>query len=250
LAVQRVVASKMKKNNILLRDPAIAPHIPKTVWFSTEALKKMLTFYPTVFVKPDTGYCGNGIIRVNKVNLSKYEIFYSYKDETKTANLQNACSEISSQIKSGRSYIIQQGIDVATFKRKAFDIRITMHRLVNKWQISGWFARVSSNNRAVTNWSKGGKLIPLGQVLAANKLNETEISRELADLAHQIAHTLGSYYGMRVLGVDMAVDKKGKVWFIEANTNPVVRRLFKDFGNKQMYNKVLHAQKYIEAMYQ
>ncbi|GGE04546.1 hypothetical protein GCM10011571_01990 [Marinithermofilum abyssi] len=93
-------------------------------------------------------------------------------------------------------------------------------------------------------------MVPLGKVLAANKLNETEISRELANLAHQISHTLGSYYGMRVLGVDMAVDKKGKVWFIEANTNPVVRRLFKDFGNKQMYQKVLHTQKYIEAMYQ
>lgn len=250
MAVQRIVASKMKKNNILLKDPFIAPHIPKTVWFSTEALKKMLTTYPTVFVKPDTGYCGNGIIRINKVNRLKYEIFYSYTTEMNTANLKNACSEIASRIKSGKPYIIQQGINVATFEGKAFDVRITMHRPLDKWQLSGWFARVSRNNKAVTNWSKGGKLIPLGQVLAANRLNATEISRELADLAHQISHTFGSYYGMRVLGVDMAVDKKGKVWFIEANTTPVVRRLFKDFGNKEMYNKVLQAQMYIEAMYQ
>ncbi|EGK12002.1 YheC/YheD family protein [Kroppenstedtia eburnea] len=250
MAVQRIVASKMRKNSILLKDPTVAPHIPKTVRFSTEALKEMLTAYPIVFVKPDTGYRGNGIIRINKVNKMKYEICYSYKDGTETAHLQDTLRKVESQIKSGKSYIIQQGIDVATYKGKAFDVRITMHRPVDKWQISGWFARVSTNNKAVTNWSKGGKLLPLEQVLAEKKLNATEISRELADLAHQISQIFGFYYGMRVLGVDMAVDKKGKVWFIEANTTPVVRKLFRDFGNEQMYNKALSAQKYIEAMYQ
>ncbi|WP_420830186.1 YheC/YheD family protein [Polycladomyces abyssicola] len=43
----------MKLNNLLLKDPGIAPYIPKTVWFTDEALKEMLTTYPTVFVKPN-----------------------------------------------------------------------------------------------------------------------------------------------------------------------------------------------------
>ncbi|MDN4594164.1 YheC/YheD family protein [Polycladomyces subterraneus] len=250
MAVQRIVASKMKKNNLLLKDPEIAPHIPKTVWFTVGALKEMLNTYSTVFVKPDTGYCGNGIIRIKKVNELQYEICYSYTDVVNTADLENTCNEVANRIKSGTSYIIQQGIDLANYNGKAFDVRITMHRPLDKWQLTGWFARVSTSNKAVTNWSKGGKLVPLEQVLAANKLNATEISRELADLAHQISHTFGSVYGMRVLGVDMAVDKKGKVWFIEVNTTPIVRKLFKDFGNKQMYDKALKVQAFIEKMYQ
>ncbi|WP_245920814.1 YheC/YheD family protein [Melghirimyces profundicolus] len=247
--MQRVVASKLKKNNLLLKDPGIAPHIPKTAWFSVEALKKMLKDYAAVFVKPDRGFCGNGIIRINRLKRDQYEICSSFTDEVKTADLNNTCSMVAGLIKPGIPYIIQQGIDVATYKGKAFDVRITMHRLLDKWQLTGWFARVSTNNKAVTNWSKGGKLVPLEKVLAANKLNATEISRELADLAHQISHTFGSYYGMRVLGVDMAVDRKGGVWFIEANTSPIVRKLFKDYGNKQMYNKALNAQAFIEKMY-
>jgi len=64
--------------------------------------------------------------------------------------------------------------------------------------------------------------------------------KELVDIAHQISNILGSNFPFRIIGLDMAIDKTGKVWFIEANTKPQCVRC------KQV-NDAVSQQKYEEA---
>ena len=67
------------------------------------------------------------------------------------------------------------------------------------------------------------------------KLNATDALWELIDVSHQIAQVLGSHFPFRIIGLDMAIDKKGHVWFIEANTDPVLKGM--DRINKSLWER-------------
>jgi hypothetical protein len=40
-------------------------------------------------------------------------------------------------LKASRKYIVQQGVKLATFNGFPFDVRVLMHRPLDRWQISG-----------------------------------------------------------------------------------------------------------------
>lgn len=258
MAVQRYVSNKMKYNEILLKDPWLSSYVPKTVWFSITALEDMLKTYPIVFIKPNSNHRGNGIIRVK--NLSQqwglfgekpsYELRYSYKDEVKTCNLNEVFNEVVNELNPDKKYIVQQGIDLATFDGLPFDLRILMHKPGNRWQISGWLARVAQKEQIVTNHIRGAKVLTLDQVLNKNThLNAFDLTMKLGDLAQQISQVLGSYFDLRILALDMAVDKKGDLWFIEMNADPMFRKMFKEIDKKEMYDNIISTRKYIIKKY-
>ncbi|EGK12001.1 YheD like protein [Desmospora sp. 8437] len=248
----------MKYNKVLLKDPWISPYVPETLWFSVTALKDMLSVYPTVFVKPNSNHRGNQILRIRNVSQqeprsqkkSLYELCYSYKKEVKTCSLEEVIEEVVNEIKLNEKFIVQQGIDLATFGGLPFDLRILMHKSEERWQISGWLARVAKKGQIVTNHIRGAKAMPLDHVLKDNShLNSTDLMIKLGDLAHQISQALGSYFDLRILALDMAVDKNGKLWFIEMNSDPMFRKMFKEIGNKEMVANVIHIRNYIIKKY-
>jgi len=57
-----------------LVDPIVAPHIPETMEFNAENLRIMLSEFPVVYLKPDKGQLGLGIIRTKKLYKERYEI--------------------------------------------------------------------------------------------------------------------------------------------------------------------------------
>ena len=58
------IASKMLKTRVLQQDPFLRGTIPETLWYTRRNLEEMLERYGTVFVKPDKGGGGVGILRV------------------------------------------------------------------------------------------------------------------------------------------------------------------------------------------
>ncbi|GGE18626.1 hypothetical protein GCM10011571_20690 [Marinithermofilum abyssi] len=248
MRVQRIVVSKMKKNAVLLKDPWISSYIPKTEWFSEESLRAMLQQYETVYVKPNRGHGGINIYRVRKINSKQCEIRSSMKEEVKIVLLQEAFSFLTEQMKRGRKYIVQQGIEMAQLEGRSYDIRIMMHKPYDHWQLSGWVVRWSKGNEIVTNMSRGAESVSVGRALEANDWDTAQIAGDLSNLAHLVSNVLGSYYEFRVLGIDLAVDNKGKVWFIEANTNPLFRQMFKAVS-RPMYRRVLYTHKFIVKKY-
>ena len=118
---------------------------------------------------------------------------------------------------------------------------------MNCWRLSLMSGVVAKRKDAVvTNISRGNFDLLLEEVLQKNdqKLNPMNTLRELIDLSHQIVHVLGSRFPLLVIGLDMAIDKQGKVWFIEANTNPDSSGLEK-VNDKVSYQKYLDAKKWI-----
>jgi glutathione synthase/RimK-type ligase-like ATP-grasp enzyme len=121
-----------------------------------------------------------------------------------------------------------------------------MQKPLDRWQPSGWVARWSKRDMIVTNMHRGGENISIERALKDNNWEAAQIAGELSNLAHLISSVLDNYYGFRVLGLDLAVDNKGKVWFIEANTNPLFRQMFKAVG---MHERVMNTHRFIVEKY-
>ncbi|MDQ0157141.1 YheC/YheD family protein [Robertmurraya andreesenii] len=243
--VHKIIRSKMKKTIPLLEDPILSRHVPETHWFSKENLKRMVQSYPQVYIKPNEGRKGSGISRVKRISNSEYEL--SYENITKIVSFPELVKDLRGRFSTGRSYLVQQGIDLATFNEGPFHIRVVMQKVMNCWRLSLMSGVVAKQKDAVvTNIAKGNYDLPLEEVLQKNdqKLNPISTLRELTDLSHQIVHVLGSSFPLLVLGLDMAIDKQGKVWFIEANTNPDSKGLEK-VNDKVSYQKYLDAKKWI-----
>jgi glutathione synthase/RimK-type ligase-like ATP-grasp enzyme len=216
-----VIRSKMKKGYPLMKDPILSRHFPETDWFQESSLRKMLRNHSTVYIKPDVGRKGNGVIRVKKLNGYENEISDG-KSTIKCAS-KKLFSELVEMLNPNKSYLVQQGIDLATYDKRPFDVRVVLQKPLNTWRATLMCAKIApSASSVVTNVAKGAKDLNLYKAIKGidQSVNRWEVLRDLLDVSHQIAQKLDSVFPLRILGLDLAIDKKGKVWFIEANTKP------------------------------
>ncbi|MBO1004495.1 YheC/YheD family protein [Pseudogracilibacillus auburnensis] len=245
MQVHKIVRSKMKKTIPLMQDPNLSRHVPETHWYSTESLRRMVQSYPQVYIKPNIGRKGSGISRVKRISNSEYEL--SYEETTKLVPFPDVVRDLTGRFSTRREYLVQQGIDLATLNEGPFHIRVVMQKVRNCWRLTLMSSIVAKQKDAVvTNASRGNFDLHLEEVLQKNdqKLNPLNTLRELTDLSHQIVHVLGSCFPLLEIGLDMGIDKQGKVWFIEANTNPDSKGLEK-VTDKISYQKYRDAKKWI-----
>ncbi|TXK75466.1 YheC/YheD family protein [Paenibacillus sp. N3.4] len=217
----KIIRSKMKKGKTLMNDPILSRHVPKTYWYRTARLRNMLNLYSAVYIKPDIGRKGNGVIRVRKLNDLQVEI--SNRNNTIKCSKKELRDEIKKLMSPERKYLVQQGINLATYHGHPFDVRIVLQKPLRRWRVSLMTAKVAPHQHSVvTNISKGAKDVNVIKVLQGidQSVNGYKILRDLIDTSHQIAQLLGSRFPLKIVGLDMAIDKKGKIWFIEANTKP------------------------------
>lgn len=64
---------KMKKYREMLQIPDLRPHLPETHWMTDARTLGMLKTYSAIFIKPNQGSGGSGIIRVKRLK-SGYEV--------------------------------------------------------------------------------------------------------------------------------------------------------------------------------
>ncbi|MFC5470662.1 YheC/YheD family protein [Cohnella suwonensis] len=223
-------------------DPIMKHNVPDTEWFDRSSLRRMLRTYSLVYIKPDVGRKGNGIIRVKRLRAEEFEI--SYKQTTSLRSRDKVYSAIKELLNPDKEYIIQQGIDLATYRHRPFDVRVVLQKPLGKWRTTLMCAKLAPRRSSVvTNVSKGAKDYNLYRLLKGTdqRLNRSEIIRNLIDVSKQIAQILGSHFPLKILGLDMGIDKRGNIWFIEANTKPDCQGLKKI--DRRLYRKYLRAKK-------
>lgn len=213
---------KMKKHIEMMQVPELRPYLPKTYWFSREKARKLLKLYSTIFIKPNHGSQGKGIIRVQK----KQGVFeVCYDDKRQLVPKHSLYKTINSYLKPSRKYLIQQGIHLAKHQNSIFDIRVYMQKPREDWLISGVVARVAAPNRFLTNYHQGGHGEMLDDVLIPlftydiEKWHDTFYT--ITQISQIIANTLQSHHPkIRELGIDLGIDIDNRIWIIEANSQP------------------------------
>lgn len=237
------LTSKWIKTKVLMQCRAISPLIPETVKFSRANLKNMLLKYGMVYVKPERGTYGNGVMKVEQIR-EGYGTEYKYQSGTKIRTFGTFDTFYLSlkKMTRGRSYLIQRGIVLLKHGKHRFDIRVMVQLSPRgKWETTGLIGRVAEKGKIVTNYHSGGKLTAMEKLLAPylNVSQQAEMLKNLRRLGEETGRFYHKKYpGFRQIGVDVGLDSHMTPWIIEVNTSPDPY-IFKHLSDKSMYRKVM-----------
>jgi len=239
LAVRRMLAlqpvrflghglkGKWEVHRALHRDPELRPYLPKTERLQgRNQLLRWLRDRGQAFLKPVNGSHGKGTLHISRRDSG-------YRIQARTAT--NRPLEVSfasarplllwvSRFIGRRSYLIQQYLELTGSEGGVFDIR----SLVQKngrglWELTGMAVRKGGSGSITSNLHGGGTAEAIKPFLEREYGSEKALSIEssLRFLSEKIPPALEAVNGrMAELGLDLGVDRDGKVWVIEVNSKP------------------------------
>ncbi|EGG36492.1 YheC/YheD family protein [Paenibacillus sp. HGF5] len=255
MTIQRV-ASKWAKTKILLKNKGLASYVPATRLYSLETLEDMLNTHTLVYIKPDRGTYGIGVMSVEQLHSqtadtdetkdASYMLRYDHKTEVFTS-LESLHKTLSALFQ-GKDYLVQQGIHLLRHKDRPFDLRVlTQKSPSGQWVSTGIIGRVAAKNKIITNHHSGGVVHHYKPLMLEHMTAEEagNIRRELNTLGVNVASQLQKTYpNLKEIGLDVAIDNRWNIWILEVNTKPALFPFKKFFKDPSIYKQV---EKYANA---
>lgn len=222
-----------------MNSPALVRFLPKSHRYSPSNLSKMLNLYPEIILKPVVGSGGVGIIKVSTASAGVYHVHTMGHYEKVVG--QDALKALINKLKGKRTLIIQYCIPLAKVEGKLIDFRYIVQRNKgeSKWIITGKHAKIGKEGSVVTNLQQGANVETVRRAL--RQANVKNIGKTMADLDYlslKASKVFSRTFGSQTIwGYDLAVDVKGKVWMIEANSTPLVGG-FRYLKDPSMYRTI------------
>lgn len=238
------VGSKLWVYRQMARVPALAQYIPETVVLRRTAdLASMLRRHGTVYVKAAGGGKGIGIWLVKSDGRGGCS--YRYTDARcrirggRTRDLSQLVNMLLSRPR--RPWLIQPKIDLLRHRGRIFDVRVLVQRDGDGvLRVTGTGARIGRRGSFISNIFGGGdarRLEPLlEETLGLDASGAAAMRREIERIALEVAHLIHracrrtGHVGE--LGVDIGIDRHGRLWFFEANSR-TGRNVFQMAGMRE-----------------
>lgn len=247
MTVQRV-SSKWTKTKIILKNKGLASYVPATSLYSFDELEHMLEAHTLIYIKPDRGTYGNGVMCAeqiyNREADSNVEKTYVLRYETKTEHF-TELEQLHKTIRNlcqGKEYLIQQGIRMLRYNDCPFDLRVLTQKTPDgQWESTGIIGRIAAKQKIITNHHSGGTVMHYKPLMTAHMtITEAEnIRQELKNLGTNVAAQLQKYYpNLKEIGLDVAIDDRWNIWILEVNTKPALFPFKKFFKDPSIYRKV------------
>ncbi|MDF2815775.1 MAG: endospore coat-associated protein [Paenibacillus sp.] len=239
---KRHIVSKWRKTKVILRNSALRTYVPDTRKMTRASLQEMLNRYSMVYIKPDCGTYGIGVMRVEKAGGSEAKPFkYQNGVVKKTfSSFDNMYDSIVKQTRR-RLYLVQKGIHLTKYRNRRFDIRVMVQQSPRrKWEATGVIGRVAHPKKIVTNVHNGGTLKPIETLLGAYVSGTTKKKHiyRLRRLGLTMANQLQTKFrGLKEIGLDVALDKDLHPWVLEINTSPDPY-IFNRLKDKRIFGKI------------
>jgi glutathione synthase/RimK-type ligase-like ATP-grasp enzyme len=217
----------------LVQNARLARYLPDTRLINSFSdLDEMLHKYHHIYMKPITGSQGKYIIKVSqRGSPQSYEYQYQIK-QRQISGKAGSIQELERKLRlfmGSKRYLAQQQIELLSKDGCIMDLRVmTQKNRSGKWMVTGNAFRIGKAGSITSNISGGGSI---GDVQTCLNLHFDEkqckkIMNDIEFLALETARTLETRLGPTgELGIDIGVDRRGKIWLIEANLKPA-RKIF------------------------
>ena len=235
---------KMEVYRILSTNPQLVKYLPETERLTnTQQFINWLNKSP-VILKPTGGSHGAGVIKVSKEKSKYLAVGRDVKNNKIMIpfdNLANLTTWLSNIFKE-KKYLIQEYLDLNTSNNKPFDIRVVIQKNnLGDWETIGMVARLGDTGNITSNLHGGGTVQEVTSLLNQEfgEENAEQIKNEITFLANTIPPYLESSHGeLFEIGLDLGVDRKGRVWIIEVNSKPG-RKVFSLLNDREKRIKSL-----------
>ncbi|AYB37182.1 YheC/YheD family protein [Brevibacillus laterosporus] len=239
--------NKWSKYLFLKQFREVAPYLPETQRMTKSAFWDFINQYGKVILKPVLGKGGAGVIQVSSLGNRKYKIHSENKKKT-IKGKRRTYHYLKNKIRSS-AYMIQRRISLATVRKRPFDMRIIVQRrkYSNSWNITAKAAKVAGKGYIVTNNTRSkGKMMHVETALQKSSLKDHS-RRHLLSNVNKVALLSAkrlriAFPSHRTYGMDMGLDKNGRVWIIETNHYPAISH-FRKLGDKAMVYRIMSYQK-------
>jgi glutathione synthase/RimK-type ligase-like ATP-grasp enzyme len=240
-------ANKLQNYEYLQSHDQFRAHVPPTKCLSFQHLDSFIRQYDKVIIKPIYGSKGRGITIIEN-DQAQYQVSQTPFGKSALTNLRlnskpKKLTVSHSQLKQfynknfrePASFLIQQWIPFKEFNGLPFDMRAVVQiNGKNKWQITSRVARVASEHGQITNLNQGGEMVSLSSLELKNG--------DIRAFCLGIAKTFAKLYPwVAEMGIDLAIDKNGKLWYIETNFCPEKTRWITTFKIPFEYAYYLYA---------
>lgn len=217
--------NKYQVYQILIKDEQMRHMLPETHPFHVHRLKEMFHRYPVLYLKPNNGSLGSGIIRV-----SKGKGVWVYQSATPNGTLTRTTRTLAEMAKilarriGRQSYLIQQGLNLIKYENRQVDFRVLVQKnKQGEWQITSTVGRIANDQHIVSNLASGGTIRKAADVLAElgdipNKPSITWLRNVSLEISKAFDRLAEGHFAE--LGIDLAIDRNGKIWLIEINSKP------------------------------
>ena len=219
-------AHKLQNYEYLNSLDPLKRHVPTTKPLSLEQLNSLIRQYGKVIIKPIYGSKGRGITIIEKDPVG-YQVSQTssgrYADSHRGSN-QKRLSIPYTQMNMfyndtfhrPASFLVQQWLPFKELNGLPFDIRAVVQKNgKNRWQLTSRVARVANGKGQITNLNQGGEMVSFSD------LHLKEYHRDIRKFSLKIAKAFARLYPWTAeMGIDLAIDQKGKLWYIETNFCP------------------------------
>lgn len=214
--------NKWELYQLLEKSKVFRPHLPPTrLLESTDDLKFMMDKSRCIYLKTCRGSRGKQVMSITKLPNDRYKYrFYSTNIVVGKVKNLHALFRVIHAFFQGRKIIIQQAIDLLTVNNCIIDIRGELQRNgKGKLEVIGTPVRVGKKDSPITTRSvsypfeeffrkyfhlTGEKIISL----------KNDVDQFLIAVYKYVEQSYGPF---GEIGIDIGLDKKGGIWFIECN---------------------------------
>ena len=221
------VGNKMRMYKLMHADELLRKHLPPTYKVQGSGIvSRLVAKHGAVYLKPQNGAQGKGIIRLRRV---KDGVAYTLtlKDyrqvRGRAARVGEALSRLRTQVALS-SYLAQPDLNLLRINGRICDVRVLVQKdRDGAWHVTGVAVRAGAAGRVISNLHGGGRSLRLERLLkealGADEEKRRRMQEEIENLAIRIAEVLErSTICLGELGVDLGIDRQGRIWIIEANS--------------------------------
>lgn len=243
--LSRPVGGKWETLQILRRNPLLLPHLPSTVRLSVAELIRKLRRSGSAFLKPDSGTQGIGAARIQATADGLFHVCGRDQQNGSFEHTFSRLSELTNWVRrytGGKPYLLQENLDLHTSEGHAFDIRALVQKNGRgNWNIAGMAVRTGLPGSITSNLHGGGAPCALSPFLESEfgTVFATETIAALQRLSLCVSREMEQHYGpLAELGIDLGIDRGGRIWIIEANSKPG-RSAFRRMGDRRARTRSL-----------
>lgn len=234
--------AKFHYYRVFRQDPVLRRHMPDTAICSRRTLAAFLDKYRAVYIKPNVGGRGEGIVHAWRTADGRIR-YVVEKGEPHACPTAAALWERLG-LAGKKRHVVQQALELATFRGSKYDLRLMMIRDARRrWRFCGMLAKTAGPGSIITNIARGqGRVVPADEALAASHGPRGPALRaEMLRLAWRCNRMFDRIRYEWQMGYDFAVDPGGKVWLIEANPGNPSHALFAKLPDPAAYRRIKQA---------